>query len=89
VRRLKNVLNCASILLSNRSQLFFTIVQWIFELLNGDLLPQFVSDCLSEVHLQTDVVGLHTPSQNPAGYPKFSNLKDYDLENMMPIHQQL
>jgi len=39
------------------------------------------------IDLQMEVVGLRTP--NLAGYPKCSNLKNEDLENMMPIHQQL
>ena len=55
----------------------FSIVQWIFELsqtLNGDLLPFFCLPLSGPVDLQTEVVGLHTI--NPAGYPKFSNLKD-------------
>jgi len=39
------------------------------------------------VDLQTEIVGLRTP--NPAGYPKCSNLKDKDLENIMSFHQQL
>jgi len=30
------------------------------------------------------MVSIRTP--NPAGYPKCSNLKDLDLENMTPIH---
>jgi len=84
----KFVLNRASILLSNSIQSFFFHFQWIFELCQwGPPSICFWLPLWGPVDLQTEVVGLLTP--NPAGYPKCSNLKDMDLENMKPVHQQL
>ena len=52
----------------------FSIVQWIFKL--SQWWPHSICFWLplsGPVDLQTEVVGLRTP--NPAGYPKYSNLK--------------
>jgi len=62
-----------------------TYLQWISNCLDGDFLSLVLIASLRSCWFV--VVGLRT--LNPAGYPKCSNLKDYYLENMMPIHQQL
>ena len=55
------------------------------ECLNCDPSTCFWLPFWGHVDLESEVVSLRT--SNPAGYPIYSSLKDYDLENMMPIRE--
>jgi len=71
----ENVLNRASILLSNRIQSFFFHCAMDFR--NVSMVTSFhlflIASLMSCRDLQTEDVGLRTP--NPAGYPKCSKNK--------------
>jgi len=80
-RLAENILNRVSILLSNRIQSFSHCA------MDFRTVRLFWLSLWDPVDLQKEVVGLCTP--NTAGYLKCSNIKDWALENMMPIHQQI